>query len=313
MEDRVSVVIPAYGAEPFIHHAVRSVLGQTWTDLEVVIASDDGTDYARLLRERGLSDPRVRCVSTGGVGTGAANARNTALDASRGRIVATLDADDVLAPRALEVLVPLSLRHGAAYGRPRFIDFATGAELESLDRPLPSGLVGLEDILTSQIHTYAGIVFDRSRVTARWPEWMKRWEDVYFYVRCFDDLDGIYHVAEPLYDYHRVPGSICNRPETGREYLDWADDLARRLEQGETLGLRNAALREVFRRFLRSRHVIEDAFVRALAAGDCVDFHSFTRLRLDLFYSLDTDLPARGGAGVVGSEASAGETHAGGL
>jgi len=292
VEDRVSVLIPAYRAEPCVHRAVRSVLGQTCPPAEVVIASDDGTDYARLLGESGLSDPRLRFVSTGGIGTGAANARNTALDASSGRIVATLDADDVLAPRALEVLVPLALRHGAAYCRPRFVDLATGTELESLDRALPGGLGKLEEILTSQIHTYAGIVFDRSRVAARWPEWMERWEDVYFYVRCFDDLECMYHVAEPLYVYHRVPGSICNRPETGGEYLAWADELAKRLERGDTLGLRNAASREVFRRFLRSRHVIEAAFTRALGEGVCSDFHSFTRLRLDLFYTLDADLPA---------------------
>lgn len=293
MEDFVSVIIPAYGAEPFIACAVRSVLGQTWADFEVVIASDDGVDYARVLRESGITDARVRCVSTSGIGTGAAHARNTALDAARGRIVATLDADDLLEPRALEVLVPLAVEHGAAYPRARFIDYATGTELQSLDRSLPSGPVRLEEILTSQIHTYAGVVFDRGRVTARWPEWMARWEDVYFYVRCFDDLAAMYHVAEPLYVYHRVPGSICNRPETGTEYLDWANDLAMRIERGDTLRLGNAASREVFLRFLRSRHVIEAAFTRALADGACRDFHEFTRLNLDLFYTLDPDHPHR--------------------
>lgn len=295
MEDLVSVVIPAYRAEPFIRDTVGSVLAQTRTDFEVVIASDDGVDYARLLLEGGVDDPRVRCVSTGAVGTGAAHARNTGMDAARGRVIATLDADDLLEPTALEVLVPLALRHGAAYPRARFVDYPTGAELESFDRPLPSGPMKLEEILTGQIHTYAGIVFDRSRVTARWPEWMDRWEDVYFYVRCFDDVDSIYHVAEPLYVYHRVPGSICNRPETSDEYLAWAEELAARLEQGDALELANAESREIFRRFLRSRHVIEAAFTRALAAGACTDFHSFTQLRLDLFYDLD----ARDGSGAA--------------
>jgi glycosyltransferase involved in cell wall biosynthesis len=263
------------------------VLRQTWTDWEVVIASDDGADYARLLSESGFSDPRVRCVFTGGVGTGPANARNTGLDAARGRVIATLDADDWLAPNALEVLVPLARQYGAAYSRPRFIDHATEAEVGSLDRPLSTGPVQLEDILTSQIHTYAGIVFDRSRVTARWPGWMQRWEDVYFYVRCFDDIDSMYHVAEPLYGYYRIAGSICNRPETGKEYLAWADELVKRLERGDSLELRNASSRTVFWRFLLSRHVIEAAFIQALADGLCRDFHSFTQLRLDLFYNLD--------------------------
>ena len=288
----ISVVIPAYRAEPFIRRAVESALGQTCPPLEVVIASDDGADYVGLLRESGLSDSRIRCVSTGGVGTGPANARNTALAAARGRIIATLDADDLLAPRALEILAPLARLHGAAYCRPTFIDQATGTELESLDRRLPTGPVQLEDILTSQIHTYAGIVFDRSRVTARWPAWMERWEDVYFYVRCFDDLESLFHVSEPLYHYHRVHGSICNRAETGREYLAWADELLRRLDAGDTLGLRNPASRQIFRRFLRSRQDIEAAFVQAGEEGSGRDFHSFTQRSLDLFYRLAPGAPA---------------------
>jgi len=283
----VSVVIPAYRAEPFIQRTVRSILGQTWTNVEVVIASDDGVDYAALLGDGGISDSRVRCVITGGVGTGPARARNTALDAARGRIIATLDADDLLAPGALEILVPLASVHGAVYSRIRFVDHETGAELQSFDRPLRTGPVKLVDILSSQIHTYAGIVFDRDRVAARWPEWMARWEDVYFYVRCFDDLSYIYHVSEPLYIYHRVAGSICNRPGTGEEYLAWADELARRLERGDSLGLRNATSRDVFRRFLRSRHAIEQEFVQALATGICSDYQSFIQLRLDAFYTLD--------------------------
>jgi hypothetical protein len=144
----------------------------------------------------------------------------------------------------------------------------------------------LEDLLTSQIHTYAGIVFDRSRVTARWPEWIERWEDVYFYVRCFDDLKALFHISEPLYHYHRVDGSICNRPETGREYLTWAAELASRLDREDTLGLRNVHARRVFQRFLRGRQDIEAAFVQALADGSCPDFYTFIRRRPDLFYQL---------------------------
>jgi succinoglycan biosynthesis protein ExoO len=286
----ISVVIPAYKAQPFIHRSVSSVLGQTRTDWEVVIASDDGVDYIRVLRDSGLSDPRLRCVFTQGVGTGPANARNTGMDAAQGRFIATLDADDSLAPQAMEVLVPLARQHGAAYSRPRFIDHATGVELNSLDRPLPTGPVQLEDILTSQIHTYAGIVFDRSWVTARWPSWMQRWEDVYFYVSCFDDLESMYHVAEPLYGYYRIAGSICNRPETSKEYLAWADQLVKRLEQGDLLDLRTASTRHLFWRFLLSRQSIEAAFIQALAMGVCRDFHSFTQLRLDLFYNLGPEL-----------------------
>jgi succinoglycan biosynthesis protein ExoO len=286
VEMSISVVIPAYNAREFIHRSVSSVLGQTRTDWELVIVSDDGLDYERLLREGGCADSRLRYVSTGGKGTGPANARNVGLDAAQGRIIATLDADDRLAPHALERLAPLALEHGAAYSRPRFLDHETDRELESLDRQIDSGPVELEEILTSQIHTYAGIVFDRVRVGARWPSWMQRWEDVYFYVKCFDSIDRMYHLAEPLYIYYRREGSICNRPQTGEEYQRWAADLAARFERGESLELQNPAARAAFHGFLRSRHGIETAFMEALADGRSQDFQDFARHSRDLFHRL---------------------------
>jgi succinoglycan biosynthesis protein ExoO len=283
----VSVIIPAFRAEPFIDQTVRSVLAQSRGDFEVVIASDDGIDYGRLLRKRGLSDARVRCVSTGGVGTGAASARNAALAAASARIVASLDADDALDPRALEILAPLAMHHGAAYCRPRLVDGTGGEELPCLDRRLPPGPVELQEVLTSQVHTYAGLVFDRERVQAEWPAWMERWEDVFFYVKCFDRLERMYHVSEPLYTYRRTAGSICNRPEAGGEFLAWAALLAGRIERGETLGLENAGSRETFRRFLRGRATLEQAFAAAMEGGLCDSYHGFVTQRLDLFYALD--------------------------
>lgn len=282
-----SVIIPAYQASSFIERAVRSVLAQTVTDWEVVIASDDGVDYPRVLREAGLTDDRVRGTSTGVVGGGPARARNAALDAATGRVVVTLDADDTLSPEALSRLVPRALEHGAACCRVRVVDHVTGEDLPSFDRPLASGLVDLAGILTSQIHSYASVVFDRQRVGARWPASRERWEDVQFYVSCFDHVDAMYHDAAPLYVYHRRDGSICNRPETGHEYHEAAERLLARIERGDALGIRRDAVRDVYRRFLRRALALEATFLADRAAERCGDYRDFVARNLPLFYRLD--------------------------
>lgn len=287
MTPSISVVIPAFQAQPYIGRAVHSVLEQTRGDFEIVVVADDGSDYAALLHDVDRAGQRIRCVTTGGIGTGPANARNVGLDAAKGPIIAALDADDMLERTALERLVPLAAEHGAAYGATRFIDEETGVELESLDRVLPSGLLRLEDVLTSRIHTYSGIVVDRNRITARWPEWRELWEDVTFTVRCFDDVEAIYQLDEPLYRYHRVPGSLCNRAESGEEHLASARRLAARLEAGDTLGLRNADSRATFHRYLLSRQRLEEAFVRALENGTVSDFHAFISTNRGMLYRLD--------------------------
>jgi glycosyltransferase involved in cell wall biosynthesis len=96
----VSVIVAAHDAEEFLQAAVRSVLRQTVTDLELLIVDDGSTDgTADLLRR--IDDPRL-VVLRNEEARGLAGSLNAALDQARGRYVARLDADDVALPRRLE-------------------------------------------------------------------------------------------------------------------------------------------------------------------------------------------------------------------
>ena len=107
----VSILVPCFQAAATIGKAVGSALAQTFDDIEVVLASDDGEDYAAL---SGCADPRLRQVSTGRAGSGDGPARNAALAAARGRFVANLDADDTMRPERLAFMLPFAERCGAA-------------------------------------------------------------------------------------------------------------------------------------------------------------------------------------------------------
>lgn len=280
--------MPAYRAEGFIARAAQSLLRQTRDDWELVIGSDDGVDYAALLLSRGLEAlrGRVRCASTGGTAMGPSRARNAALDAAGAPYLVTLDADDLLDPTALEVLVAMLQTYGAAYTARRVIDHETLDELESFDRVLPTGPVTLDDVLTSLVHSHAGIAFDRRRVRARWPSTRELWEDVNFFARCFDSIEHMGHSAEPLYVYARRNGSICNRPETGREYLAAGRALLARIETGDRVEIESDEARASFARFLRARVAIEEAYLTAQRAGACADYRDFVAQNPARFYTL---------------------------
>ena len=98
----VSLGIPVYNGERYVGEAIRSALGQSLDDIEVVIsdnASTDGTE--RICREFAAADPRVRYFrNTSNVG--AHPNFNLAFDHSRGRYFKWLAHDDLLHPDYLQ-------------------------------------------------------------------------------------------------------------------------------------------------------------------------------------------------------------------
>jgi glycosyltransferase involved in cell wall biosynthesis len=94
----ISVLLPVRNGMPYLPVAVDSVLGQTWGDFELIVIDDGSTDGTREYL-KGVTDPRVRVVSTGGAGLGAA--LNTGLALAQAPYVARHDADDWSAPERL--------------------------------------------------------------------------------------------------------------------------------------------------------------------------------------------------------------------
>ena len=111
---RVSVIVPCHRAQDTIVETVRSVLAQTHEDWELILVSDDGDDYLRILNETGLDDSRLRQHPVRSHRAGHVAARNRGMQVVTGDLVADLDADDVWLPARLACLAPLAMRHGAA-------------------------------------------------------------------------------------------------------------------------------------------------------------------------------------------------------
>jgi hypothetical protein len=98
---RVSVVMPAYNAEPFVAEAVASVLSQSFDELELIAVDDGSTDGTRRTLAS-FDDPRLIVVEHGH-NRGLVDALNTGLEHARGELIAIQNADDVsLADRLAE-------------------------------------------------------------------------------------------------------------------------------------------------------------------------------------------------------------------
>jgi glycosyltransferase involved in cell wall biosynthesis len=109
----VSVIIPAYNAATLVGGAIDSVLCQTIPEFEIIVVDDGSTDDTQATVERYLSDSRVRYISQ--QNRGLPGARNAGAENSRGEYLVFLDADDFLAPNALELMTRRFKETGAAW------------------------------------------------------------------------------------------------------------------------------------------------------------------------------------------------------
>ncbi len=96
----ISVIIPVYKVEPYLDACVSSVVGQTFSDLEILLVDDGSPDRCPELCDAwAQKDPRVRVIHQENGGLSAA--RNTGIEAATGEFLAFVDSDDMLEPDAL--------------------------------------------------------------------------------------------------------------------------------------------------------------------------------------------------------------------
>lgn len=100
MTPRVSVLLAVHDGEPYVRHAVASMLGQTFRDFEFVVVDDASTDGTVATIES-LGDDRVRLFRNER-NLGQVPSLNRGLREARGEIVVRIDADDVSAPTRIE-------------------------------------------------------------------------------------------------------------------------------------------------------------------------------------------------------------------
>lgn len=108
----ITVVLPTYDRLEYLQAAVASVLAQTFTDWELVIADDgSGTETQAYLStlERHAGVRVLRLTHTGNPGA----VRNRALQVARGHYIAFIDSDDLWMPTKLESQVDALRRSGA--------------------------------------------------------------------------------------------------------------------------------------------------------------------------------------------------------
>lgn len=98
----ISAILPVYNGKDHLKECIDSVLGQTITNFEFIIVDDASTDNTpQILKEFAMKDTRIKVV-THKVNQKQTAAANTAINNTKGKYLARMDADDVALPTRFE-------------------------------------------------------------------------------------------------------------------------------------------------------------------------------------------------------------------
>lgn len=97
----VSVVMPVYNAEKYLSYAIKSILDQTYRNIELIIINDGSTDNSLKIIERyKVKDSRVILISR--ENRGLISSLNEGFEKAKGKYIARMDADDISLDKRIE-------------------------------------------------------------------------------------------------------------------------------------------------------------------------------------------------------------------
>lgn len=220
-----SIIIPVYKVEKYINDCMDSVVNQSFKDFEALVVDDCGGDNSiKIVEEYAKKDKRIKILRHE-KNRGLAVARNTALDAAKGKYIVCLDSDDWMEPQCLQVIqAEFSLRNTTSIwfnSRKFFDDTKTFEKVPMYDQNdgyrtiTPENIAAYADFTWIKAYTRESI----QRYNIYWPEGLT-FEDGEFYFKYFTMNPHTYVISDCLINYRHREGSIVRDVEKGKIHLD---------------------------------------------------------------------------------------------
>ena len=246
IESKVSVIIPIYNVEQYLHQCIDSVISQTLREIEIILVDDGSTDRSGCIcDEYAAKDKRIKVIHKANQGLSCA--RNDGIDISTAQFIMFVDGDDWVEPQFCELPYRIAVEENVD------IVLITHNRVFKGNRMIPSDL----EMYDSFISETEALNYNVRIANAAWLALYRRqlfecikfpsgrvYEDVGVVHRLIHKAHSHYLICKPLYN-HRVCRSGSITTDSGIKYyndrkemfrvrikdlLDWGyEDLAQEL------------------------------------------------------------------------------------
>lgn len=224
--DLISVIVPVYKVEPYLDRCVRSIVDQTYENLEIILVDDGSPDNCPAICDRWAEkDDRITVIHE--KNNGSAFARNIALDRASGNYIAFVDSDDFIHPQMLSRLLSIAEKYNCDIVE---CDYEKGTEYSFPDFELNSKPVFYQtlDALRENINDnlFTQVIWNklyRQTVIGTWRFTEGRFiDDEFWTYKTIGSSKSLAHIKEKLYFYRQQEDSLMHQKYSVRR-LDAID------------------------------------------------------------------------------------------
>ncbi len=230
----ISVIVPVYNVENYLERCIRSIINQTFKDMEIFLIDDGSTDKSGDICDYySKVDPRINIIHKKNEGLAAT--RNLGIEISKGEYLIFIDSDDFINKDMIMCLYKKSKKYNADIVSCQYrkvleneiID--ENQSIESNDR-LFTNIEAIEEYLENKnecekiFHTVIWNKLYNKRIfkNIRFPSG-KLYEDGYVTYKLLYLANKVVSIDEVYYYYYHRLGSIMNRGFTEKELLSYDD------------------------------------------------------------------------------------------
>lgn len=249
---KVSIIIPVYNAQEYLQECIDSVLGQSFSNIEVVLV-DDGSkdDSGKICDEYASKDGRVNVIHQANAGVSVA--RNKGIEAANGEWIMFVDSDDFITSDAVGKMIGQVTKAECQNIIANFLEDGKGLTGNVVEFDLSEyrdgfwgGCIAGPDMFgpvypeklrqLPYLGTPCAKLFLRKTIVEnniRFPLDVRFGEDSIFNMYVFKYAEKVVFVDEPVYVYRKHEGSLCtsNIDKKADEYTAYVNRTEAVLEE----------------------------------------------------------------------------------
>lgn len=213
MKKLLSVVVPVYNVEKYLDRCIKSIINQTYKNLEIILVDDGSVDASgKICDKYAFKDKRINVIHK--ENEGLSEARNTGIKLSKGNYITFVDSDDYIDERMYEILINDLEKYDvdiASCDYLRIVDYSKKAKISSevLIYSKEEALIKLlrneeyKDYAWNKIYKkklFDGVLYPKGRVQ----------EDVATTYKLILNANSVSYNKSKLYFYLKRKGSILD-------------------------------------------------------------------------------------------------------